>query len=122
MDEFDNFIETIKAAPDYVKENVMCYYYHNVSACRECQKEGCKAREPRPIAEQVIDPAEIAEYVVRIGESTLFAIPNPKVNFSLFEHVIMQLGKGEYAKLFNEECPYTEDDKKRIIELCRGRK
>ena len=122
MSEFDNFIELLKAAPSFVKENVMCYYYHNTSACRLCPKKGCKAREPRPIAELVIDPSEIAEYVVMITEHSLFAVPNPKVNFNLFEHVIKQLGSGEYIKLFKEKCPYTEEDKKNIIRKYRGDK
>ena len=123
MSEFDNFIELLKAAPGYVKENVMCYYYHNTSACRLCPKKDCKAREPRPIAEQTVDPSEIAEYVVRIDEHSLFAVPNPKVNFNLFEHVITQLGKGEYIKLFTERCPYTEEDMKNIIKkYCEANK
>lgn len=120
MSEFDKFIELLKAAPIYVKENVMCYYYHNTSACSLCPKKDCKAREPRPIAEKVIDPSEIAEYVVRIDEHSLFAVPNPKVNFNLFEYVIKQLGKGEYAKLFTEKCPYTNEDEKKINEIYRG--
>lgn len=122
MSEFDNFIELLKSAPSYVKENVMCYYYHNTSACRLCPKKGCNAREPRPIAEQTIDPSEIAEYVVRIDEHSLFAVPNPRVNFNLFEYVIKQLGKGEYSKLFTEKCPYTEEDKENIIRKYRGDK
>lgn len=120
MSEFDNFIELLKAAPSYVKENVMCYYYHNTSACSLCNKKDCKAREPRPLAEQTIDPSEIAEYVVRIDEHSLFAVPNPKSHFTLFEHVIKQLGTGEYVKLFKEKCPYTAEDKKRINEIYRG--
>ena len=121
MSEFNNFIEVLKAAPDYVKENVMCYYYHNISACRLCPKKDCKAREPRPIYElPEVDPSEIAEYLVRIDEFSLFAVPNPKVNFNLFEYVIQQLGKGEYAKLFNEKCTYISEDKKRINEIYSG--
>ena len=122
MSEFDNFVELLKAAPGYVKENVMCYYYHNTSACRLCPKKDCKAREPRPVAEQVVDPSEMAEYVVRIDEYFLFAVPSPKVNFNLFEHVIKQLGKGEYVKLFTEKCPYTEEDKQNIIRKYGGLK
>ena len=121
-DEFDNFIELLKAAPSYVKDNVMCYYYHNTSACRLCPKKDCKAREPRPIYERVFDPCEITEYAVRIDEHSLFAIPNPMINFDLFEYVIQQLGKGEYVKLFTEKCPYTEEDKKNIIRKYRGDK
>ena len=117
---FEKFLDFVKDAPGYVKENLMCYYYHNTSACRLCPKEDCKAREPRPIAEKTVDPSEIAEYVVRIDEYFLFAVPNPKVNFNLFEHVITQLGKGEYAKLFTERCPYTEEDKKAIVRKFRG--
>lgn len=120
MKPFEKFLQELNDAPGYVKENVMCYYYHNTSACRLCPKEDCKAREPRPIAEQVIDPSEIADYVVRIDEFSLFAVPNPKVNFNLFEHVITQLGRGEYVKLFTERCPYTEEDKKAIVRKFRG--
>lgn len=122
LDErFEKFLDLIKDAPGYVKENLMCYYYHNTSACSLCPKEDCKAREPRPFAEQaVVDPSEIAEYVVRIDEHSLFAVPNPKVNFNLFEHVITQLGRGEYVKLFTERCPYTEEDKKAIVRKFRG--
>lgn len=122
LDErFEKFLDLIKDAPGYVKENLMCYYYHNTSACSLCPKEDCKAREPRPIAEQaVVDPSEIAEYVVRIDEHSLFAVPNPKVNFNLFEHVITQLGRGEYVKLFTERCQYTEEDKKAIVRKFRG--
>ena len=116
---FEKFLDFVKDAPCYVKENLMCYYYHNTSACRLCPKEDCKAREPRPITEQVIDPSEIAEYVVRMDEHSLFAVPNPKVNFNLFEHVITQLGRGEYVKLFTERCPYTEEDKKAIVRKFR---
>lgn len=117
---FEKFLDLVKDAPGYVKENLMCYYYHNTSACRLCPKEDCKAREPRYIAEHTVDPTEMAEYVVRIDEFSLFAVPNPKVNFNLFEHVITQLGKGEYVKLFTERCPYTEDDKKAIVRKFRG--
>ena len=117
---FKKFLDFVKDAPGYVKENLMCYYYHNTSACRLCPKEDCKAIEPRPIAEQTVDPSEIAEYVVRIDEHSLFAVPNQKVNFNLFEHVITQLGRGEYVKLFTERCLYTEEDKKAIVRKFRG--
>lgn len=117
---FEEFLDFVKDAPGYVKENLMCYYYHNTSACRLCPKEDCKAREPRYIAEHTVDPTEMAEYVVRIDEFSLFAVPNPKVNFSLFEYVITQLGRGEYVKLFTERCPYTEEDKKAIVRKFRG--
>lgn len=118
---FEKFLDLVKDAPGYVKENLMCYYYHNTSACSLCPKEDCKAREPRHIAEQaVVDPSEIAEYVVRIDEHSLFAVPSPKVNFNLFEHVITQLGRGEYVKLFTERCPYAEEDKKAIVRKFRG--
>ena len=50
MNDFDNFIEELKAAPGFVKENVMCYYYHNTSACRDFPKFGsCQASEPRDL-------------------------------------------------------------------------
>lgn len=117
---FEKFLDFVKDAPGYVKENLMCYYYHNTSACRLCPKDDCKAREPRPIAEQTVDPSEIAEYFVRIDEHSLFAVPSPKVNFNLFEYVITQLGRGEYVKLFTERCPYTEEDKKAIVRKFRG--
>ena len=121
MEHFEQFLQELNDAPGYVKENLMCFYYHNTSACRLCPKEDCKAREPRPIAEQAVaDPSEIAEYVVRIDEHSLFAVPNPKVNFNLFEHVITQLGRGEYVKLFTERCPYTEDDKKAVVRKFLG--
>lgn len=116
---FEKFLDLVKDAPGYVKENLMCYYYHNTSACRLCPKEDCKAREPRYIAEHTVDPTEMAEYVVRIDEFSLFAVPNPKVNFSLFENVITQLGRGEYVKLFTERCPYTEEDKKAFVRKFR---
>jgi hypothetical protein len=48
--EFDDFIEELMKAPGYAKENTMCYFYHNISACRKCPKfEDCPNREPRPI-------------------------------------------------------------------------
>ena len=117
---FKKFLDFVKDAPGYVKENLMCYYYHNTSACSLCPKEDCKAREPRPIAEQTVDPSERAEYFVRIDKFSLFAVPNPKVNFNLFEHVITQLGRGEYVKLFTERCPYTEEYRKAIVRKFRG--
>ena len=117
---FENFLDFVKDAPGYVKENLMCYYYHNTSACSLCPKEDCKARDPRSFAEQAeVDPSEIAEYVVRIDEHSLFAVPNPKVYFNLFEYVITQLGRGEYVKLFTERCQYTEEDKKAIVRKFR---
>lgn len=50
---FDEFLESLKEAPGYVKENVMCYFYHNTSACQNCQKEDCKARESRQITKRI---------------------------------------------------------------------
>lgn len=117
---FEKFLDFVKDAPGYVKENLMCYYYHNTSACSLCPKKDCKVREPRPITEQAVDPSEVAKYVVRIDEHSLLAVPNPKVNFNLFEHVITQLGRGEYVKLFTERCTYTEEDKKTIVRKFRG--
>lgn len=32
----DELIEAILASPDYVKENVLCYFYHNTSNCTKC--------------------------------------------------------------------------------------
>lgn len=104
---FDEFLERLKDAPPYVKDNVMCYFYHNTSACQDCPKEDCKAREPRQMSVSEMeergsfDPGKRAEYLVRICDYYLFAVPNPEVNFGLFEAIIKRLGSGEYAKLFN---------------------
>ena len=42
-------LKELDEAPDYVKENTMCYFWHNTSACTKCPKKDCKAREPRKI-------------------------------------------------------------------------
>ena len=46
---FKQFLKELDEAPDYVKENTMCYFWHNTSACNKCPKKVCKAREPRKI-------------------------------------------------------------------------
>lgn len=104
---FDEFLESLKEAPGYVKENVMCYFYHNTSACQDCPKTDCKAREPRQLTSEEMKkqgafyPGKKAEYLVRICDYYVFAVPNPEVNFGLFEAVIKRLGTGEYVKLFD---------------------
>lgn len=101
---FDQFLESLKKAPGYVKDNVMCYFYHNTGACQDCPKTDCKAREPRQLSvaemekQGAFDPAKRAEYLVRICDYYVFAVPNPEVNFGLFEAVIKRLGSGEYVK------------------------
>ena len=35
---FEKFLDFVKDAPGYVKENLMCYYYHNTSACSHINK------------------------------------------------------------------------------------
>lgn len=37
----------------------------------------------------------------------------------VFEHVITQLGRGEYVKLFTERCSYTEEEKKSVVRKFR---
>lgn len=32
-EHFKQFLKELDNAPDYVKENTMCYFYHNTSAC-----------------------------------------------------------------------------------------
>lgn len=119
LSEQTPFVKSTSDIIEIIRSNDVVISNELFSACRLCPKEDCKARKPRPIAEQTIDPSEIAEYVVRIDEHSLFAVPNPKVNFNLFEHVITQLGRGEYVKLFTERCPYTEEDKKAIVRKFR---
>jgi len=35
-DQVRDFIEMLKTAPGFVKENVMCYYYYNNGLCSKC--------------------------------------------------------------------------------------
>lgn len=44
---FESFLNDLKNSPSFVKENVMCYFYHNTSACQNCPNETCNKREPR---------------------------------------------------------------------------
>lgn len=45
--DFEAFLERLKKSPDFVKENVMCYFYYNSSACRGCGKTNCKERRSK---------------------------------------------------------------------------
>jgi hypothetical protein len=118
---FKQFLKELDEAPDYVKENTMCYFWHNTSACTKCPKKDCKAREPRrielppKIQQDGIPPVVKAGYMVRLNEWTHFHIPNPETNYNLFCHVIRQLGTGEYIKLFNrkDETPPILNEKER---------
>lgn len=62
-EHFKQFLKELDEAPDYVKENTMCYFWHNTSACTQCTKKDCKAREPRELPPKItnlerIDPNE----------------------------------------------------------------
>lgn len=96
---FDTFIEELKAAPSFVKDNVMCYFYHNTSACDKCPKQNCNGREPRevvlPISDEPVDPAE-RSFLVRIGEYRTLSIPNPKTHYAMFCDVIRDIASGKY--------------------------
>lgn len=102
MDNFDRFLQALNDAPGYVKENVMCYFWHNTGACTECHKTECKVREPRPFDGTV---TKKDGYPVKVCDLYWFSVPNPETDYALFCHVIKQLGRGEYVKLFN---PPTE--------------
>lgn len=104
---FDTFIEELKAAPSFVKENVMCYFYHNSSACTKCHKENCKAREPREIPPAIdeltqSDKMEAYKFLVRIGEYRALSIPNPNLNYALFCYTIRDIATGKYMKEIEE--------------------
>ena len=45
-----------------------------------------------------IDPTEIAEYRVPIGNGKLLAVPNPKLNQTLFNRVIQDIATGKYME------------------------
>lgn len=113
---FKKFLKDLDEAPDYVKENTMCYFWHNTSACTKCPKKDCKAREPRELHTKItnlerIDPNEKAEYLVRICDYYTIAIPNPKTKYKLFCDIIRRIGRGEYKKLFfPKENPPVLDD------------
>ena len=36
---FKQFLKKLDEAPDYVKENTMCYFWRNTSACTKCPKK-----------------------------------------------------------------------------------
>lgn len=43
--ELKEFIKILEDGPQYVRENVMCYYYYNNSNCTKCPKaDFCKLR------------------------------------------------------------------------------
>lgn len=96
---FDAFMEELNAAPSFVKENVMCYFYHNTSACDKCPKEDCKGREPRELVPDfVVSPLELSRYLVRIDEYRTLSIPNPKTHYALFCDMIRKIESGEFKK------------------------
>lgn len=40
--DIDELFLKIKASPDYIKRNVICYFYHNTTNCKDCPyKLGC---------------------------------------------------------------------------------
>lgn len=117
---FETFLDELKQSPSYVKDNVMCYFYHNTSACSNCPKQDCKGREPRELPPKItdldIDPTEKNEYLVRICDYYTIAIPNPKTNYTLFCDIIRRIGRGEYKKLFfPKEAPIL--DKQQLDEF-----
>lgn len=99
---FSEFLEELGAAPNFVKENVMCYYYHNTSACSNCPKEStCELREPReePLDfSKPIDPTATAHYTVALDNYKCIAIPNPSENYALFCNVIRDIASGKYKE------------------------
>lgn len=101
MNGFENFLEDLKAAPAYVKENAMCYFYHNTSACRNCPKiETCPRKEPQPMPLEIpeqINPGELRLYMVPVTAYSCLAVPNPKTEWPAFEEMIRKLAYGEYA-------------------------
>lgn len=108
MNDFDNFIKELKDAPGFVKENVMCNYYHNTSACRDCPKYGsCPSSEPRDLTatpnSDDLPSVKLSEFTVQVNEYCCIAIPNPEYSYTLFRDVIRRLGSGEYLQLFNGE-------------------
>lgn len=112
MNYFDKFLQELNEAPDYVKENVMCYFWHNTGACTKCPKTDCKVREPRRL-----EPSDkrLSHINVSVCDHYWFSVPNPKTDYELFCHVIKQLGRGEYVKLFNPpaEKPPVLNEKER---------
>lgn len=47
--DYNKLLDDIKNAPDYVKANIACYFYHNTGACGACPKTDCPSREPRKV-------------------------------------------------------------------------
>ena len=97
---FDIFLEELKAAPQFVKDNVMCYFYHNTSACDKCPDMECKAREPLEIVPSFdkikADLHQPLCYTVRIDEYRTIKVPNPKNHYMLFCDVIRKIASGKY--------------------------
>lgn len=98
--DFETFIEELKAAPSFVKDNVMCYFYHNTSACVKCPDMKCKAREPHEIVPTVDElEADLLQplcYTVRIDEYRTLKVPNPQNHYMLFCDVIRDIASGKY--------------------------
>lgn len=120
MDAFKNFLQELNDAPGYVKENVMCYFWHNTSACTKCPKTDCKGREPRRIElpqkiQEGIPPVKKAGYMVKVTDWYCFQVPDPETDYNLFCHVIRQLGRGAFVKLFTPpaENPPVLNEKER---------
>lgn len=45
----DEFLAQFKTSNDIVKENVMCYFWHNTSNCTKCPKNGeCNFNKEKP--------------------------------------------------------------------------
>lgn len=104
---YDELIEDIKAAPNYVKENVACYFYHNTQACRRCPKlNECPRKEPQPmlsvIGDKPVDPNELAHYTIPVTRYSCVAVPNPKTSYLLFCETIRDLAMGKHAEEIKE--------------------
>lgn len=42
---FIKLLDSLRTAPQYQKENVLCYFYYNTSNCQDCPyKENCKQK------------------------------------------------------------------------------
>ena len=91
-------------SPDYVQDNLMCYFYHNTTACQECPKRNeCEKVEPQPMPPdwtKLEEPTPNAKaiYTVRVGEQETIAIPNPEKNYTEFCYTIRDLFLGLFKK------------------------
>lgn len=43
-ERFEAFLKQLKESNQFVKENVMCYFYFNTSCCSQCPKRDCEER------------------------------------------------------------------------------